>query len=88
MKNPKHALIISIITFILGILCWIPNMFFYHPDNPPLFYLLTPLIGVFGAAVSATISNTFIRLMMIILNILIALSFAIIMFLGTLVFGV
>ncbi|TDM02422.1 hypothetical protein [Macrococcus carouselicus] len=87
MKNNNIPLIISILTLIIGIAAWIPNLFFYSPDNQNISIFFTPIIGVIGIIASVFINNKSLKITMIILNILVTISFGIVMFFGTLFFG-
>lgn len=87
MKNTKIPIIASILTFIIGISVWVPNLFFYNPDNSNIFIFFTPFIGIIGIVFSTLIDHKQLKLLMFILNVLVTISFLLVMFFGTLIFG-
>ncbi|HCM89481.1 MULTISPECIES: hypothetical protein [Vagococcus] len=78
---------LSIICFFLGILCWIPNLFFYNPDSPPLFILLTPIIGVIGVGLALKEKKEVVKGILMFMNLSVTISIGLVFFLGTLLFG-
>lgn len=73
--------------FVLGVACWVPNLFFYNPNNPPLYILLTPFIGGGGILLATKVENGKIKYTLIFLNLLVAFSIGLVFFFGTLIFG-
>ncbi|URZ86640.1 hypothetical protein [Floricoccus penangensis] len=84
-KNSYPTL--SIICFLLGLLCWIPNLFFYDANNPSLFIFLTPVLGALGIYFAIKCRNKSLKNTLIVLNGLIACSIGLVFFIGTLIWG-
>lgn len=78
---------LSIICFFLGISCWIPNLFFYQPDNPPMFILLTPIIGGVGIVLALKEKKEVVKGILMFMNLTVTLSFGLVFLVGTLLFG-
>ncbi|MGX7024008.1 hypothetical protein [Vagococcus hydrophili] len=78
---------LSIICFFLGISCWIPNLFFYHSDNPPIFILLTPIIGGVGIVLALKEKKEVVKGILMFMNLTVTLSFGLVFLVGTLLFG-
>lgn len=71
---------LPILTILIGILLWVPNIVL---GEAYFYWLLTPIIGGIGAYLSYRGG----RIFLMVLNLLIACSFAIVMFFGTLLLG-
>lgn len=84
-KN-RNLCIFSFIVFILGIVCWIPTLFFYSPDNPPIFIFLTPIVGFIGIIFAIKIEQPKLRALFFVLNSLVTVSLPLSFYLGTLLF--
>lgn len=86
MKNRLFSLI-SLILFFVGMLCWVPNLFFYNADSPPMLIFLTPLIGGIGAAFALQVDNQVLKGFLVFLNMVVCLSIGLVFFVGTLLWG-
>lgn len=71
---------LPIITFMIGVLLWIPNVAFQETS---LLWLFTPLIGGSGAYISFKGKQS----LLMVLNLMIVFSFPIVMFFGTMLWG-
>ncbi|MEG0731561.1 MAG: hypothetical protein RR470_04145 [Vagococcus sp.] len=86
MKN-KTYMSVSATLFFFGLLCWIPNLFFYNPNNPPMFIFLTPFIGGAGALLALKVDNQVIMGFLMFFNMVVCLSLGLVFFIGTLLWG-
>lgn len=77
----------SFLLFIIGMACWIPNFFFYNSDNPPIWIIFTPIIGIIGIALALTTKNNKLKYTLIFLNIIVTFSIGLVFFLGPLFLG-
>ncbi|SLM85513.1 hypothetical protein FM121_05395 [Vagococcus fluvialis bH819] len=62
-------------------------MFFYNPDSPPLFILLTPIIGVIGVGLALKEKKEVVKGILMFMNLSVTISIGLVFFLGTLLFG-
>lgn len=86
--NKSHFFsLISCSLFILGWICWIPNLFFYNPNDPPIFIFFTPIIGAIGIFFASKIESTKMKYFLLFLNLTVTFSIGLIFFVGTLFFG-
>lgn len=87
MIKQKKITMASFIILILGVACWVPNLLFYTPNNPPILIVFTPFIGGTGILLAKKVENPKIKYTLIFLNLLVAISLALVFFFGTLIFG-
>lgn len=86
--NKSHFFsLISCSLFILGWICWIPNLFFYNPNDPPIFIFFTPIIDAIGIFFASKIESTKMKYFLLFLNLTVTFSIGLIFFVGTLFFG-